>query len=123
LMYSENRFQNFVLCIDSLALKFEGILRDFAKVIGAPSQVHSKGWNREAYIEDLLEDEKIKSFLHEDDVLLFKYLFTSQGQNIRNNVAHSFYKFHHYKPELMILIILAVLRISKYRVNVDKLIL
>lgn len=123
LMYAEDRFQNFVLCIDSLALKFEGILRDFAKVIGAPSQVHSKGWNREAYIEDLLEDEKIKSFFNEDDVLLFKYLFTSQGQNIRNNVAHSFYKFHHYKPELMILIIMAVLRISKYQVRVDKLVL
>jgi hypothetical protein len=123
LMYLEDRFQNFVLCIDSLALKFEGILRDFAKVIGAPSQVHLKGWNREAYIEDLLEDEKIKSFFNEDDVLLFKYLFTSQGQNIRNNVAHSFYKFHHYKPELMILIIMAVLRISKYQVKVDKLVL
>lgn len=123
LMYSEDRFQNFVLCIDSLALKFEGILRDFAKVIGAPSQVHSKGWNREAYIEDLLEDEKIKSYFNEDDVLLFKYLFTSQSQNIRNNVAHSFYKFHHYKPELMILIIMAMLRISKYQVKVDKLVL
>lgn len=122
-MHSEDRFQNFVLCIDSLALKFEGILRDFAKVIGAPSQVHSKGWNREAYIEDLLEDEKIKSYFNEDDLLLFKYLFTSQGKNIRNNVAHSFYKFHHYKPELMILIIMAVLRISKYQVNVNKLVL
>jgi hypothetical protein len=123
LMYSEDGFKNFVLCIDSLALKFEGILRDFAKVIGAPSQVHSKGWNREAYIEDLLEDEKIKSYFSEDDLLLFKYLFTSQGKNIRNNVAHSFYKFHHYKPELMILIIMAVLRISKYQVRVDKLVL
>lgn len=123
LMYSEDGFKNFVLCIDSLALKFEGILRDFAKIIGAPSQVHSKGWNREAYIEDLLEDEKIKSFFSEDDVLLFKYLFTSQGKNIRNNVAHSFYKFHHYKPELMILIIMAMLRISKYQVRVDKLVL
>jgi hypothetical protein len=122
-MYSKDRFQNFVLCIDSLALKFEGILRDFAKIIGASSQVHSKGWNREAYIEDLLEDEKVKSYFNEDDLLLFKYLFTSQGKNIRNNVAHAFYKYHHYKPELMILIIMAVLRISKYQVKVDKLVL
>jgi hypothetical protein len=123
LMYSKDRFQNFVLCIDSLALKFEGILRDFAKIIGANSQVHSKGWNREAYIEDLLEDEKVKSYFNEDDLLLFKYLFTSQGKNIRNNVAHAFYKFHHYRPELMILIIMAILRISKYQVKADKLVL
>lgn len=123
LNYSENRFQNFILCIDSLALKFEGILRDFAKIIGAPSQVHSKGWIREAYIEDLLENEKITAFFSEDDILLFKYLFTSKAKNIRNNVAHAFYKFHHYRPELMILIIIAVLRISKYQVRVDKLVL
>lgn len=123
LHYSESKFQNFILCIDSLATKFEGLLRDFARLIGASSQVHSKGWNREAYIEELLQEEKIKNYLNEDDLLLFKYLFTTNGKNIRNNVAHSFYKFHHYKPELAILLIMAILRISKYQVNADKIIL
>jgi hypothetical protein len=123
LQYSKSRFENFILCIDSLALKFEGLLRDFARVIGTDSLVNAKGRNREAYIEELLLNEKIKAYFDEDDLLLFKYLFTFQGKNVRNNVAHSFYKFHHYKPELMILIIMAILRISKYQVNVEKIVL
>lgn len=121
--YSKSKFQNYILSIDSLTLKFEGILRDFARVVGADTLVRSKGKIREAYIEDLLMDKKILKYFNEDDLLLFRYLFTSAGKNIRNNVAHAFYKFHHYKPELMFFILMAILRLSKYQVRVDKIVL
>jgi len=117
---SANKFQNFILCIDSLTLKFEGILRDFGRIVGANTLTHVKGNLREAYIEELLANEDIRKHINQDDLMLFKFLFTSSGRNIRNNVAHAFYKFHHYKPDMMILLIMAILRISKYQVNLDK---
>lgn len=123
LKMGSDRFQNFIMATDSLAMKFEGILRDFGKVIGAETIRNSKGRLREAYIEELLSDPKLIKFLHEDDLLFFKYLFTSKGIDVRNNVAHSFYKFHQYKPERVILLIVAILRIGKYQVNVDRLVL
>lgn len=121
--YAKVSFQNLILPIDSLTLKFEGILRDFARVIKADTLVTVKGNIREAHIEDLLANEKIRKYFTEDDLFLFKYLFTATGINIRNNVAHAFYKFHQYRLELMLLILMAILRISKYQIDVEKIVL
>jgi hypothetical protein len=38
----------------------------------------------------LLDNEKLMAILPEDDVAFLKFLFTSEGMNLRNNVSHCF---------------------------------
>jgi hypothetical protein len=110
---------NSVLAIDSLAPKFEGMLRDFAEVIGVKtkrSNNRSKNVQiQQVYMEDILSEPKMMDRFDENDQMFFKYLFTRQGLNIRNNVAHSYYKPKDYSITTALLIVLALLRISKYR--------
>lgn len=112
---SEKSFTNFVLPIDSLTLKFEGVLRDFAKLIGVATTVGKKGVLREMYIEELLAEKEISKHFSEDDMLLFQYLFVARyGINLRNNIAHCFYKSTDYSFHHMHLLICAFLKIGKF---------
>jgi uncharacterized protein DUF4209 len=106
---------SFVLCVDSLTLKFEGLLRDFCERMSIPTSVSRQKGMQEAYIHNVLDNEIIKMFFNEDDLLLFNYLFsTDSGLNIRNNVAHCFYDYEEYHPDQMLLLIAALLRLAKY---------
>ena len=113
---------NHILVIDSLTLKFEGVLRDFARLIGAPTIRYSKKaqGEREMYIEDLLGNKKVQEYFDENDRMLFKYLFLNEGINLRNNVSHCFLKYHDYKNAHVYLLIAAFLRIGKYQINSGK---
>jgi hypothetical protein len=116
---SNNPNTNYVMPIDSLTLKFEGVLRDFAKIIGVPTTTSGKGnVLREKYIEELLAEEDIQKFFDENDLLFFNYLFVAKdGMNLRNNIAHSFFRFNNYSFHLMHLLICAFLRIGKYKLQ------
>lgn len=115
---STNPTSNYILPIDSLTLKFEGVLRDFSKLANiSTTTVGKNGALREKYIEELLSDERLKKYFNEDDLLFFYYLFTKDGMNLRNNVAHCFYRFHNYSFQVMHLLICAFLRIGKYKIN------
>jgi hypothetical protein len=106
---------SFVLCVDSLTLKFEGLLRDFCERMNIPTSVSRQKGMQEAYIHNVLDNETIKKFFNEDDLLLFNYLFTTaSGLNLRNNVAHCFYDYEEYHPDQMLLLIAALLRLAKY---------
>ncbi len=105
---------NYVLCIDSLVLKFEGLLRNFASRLSVPTSTTSEKGMREVYIHELLAHEVIRKYFSEDDLYLFKFLFTDQGINLRNKVAHCFQKESDYTEAKMIFLILALLRIGKY---------
>lgn len=119
---SNNPFSNFILSIDSLTLKFEGVLRDFARHSNVSTTIMGKkGVLREKYIEDLLADETIKKYFDENDLLFFNFLFVAKdGLNLRNNVAHSFYRFNNYSFPLFLLLICAFLRIGKYKLTFKK---
>tara|TARA_R110001592_G_scaffold17518_2_gene73821 strand:+ start:108771 stop:110627 length:1857 start_codon:yes stop_codon:yes gene_type:complete len=106
---------NFILCIDSLTLKFEGLLRDLCNRLDiGTSQSRQKGM-QEAYIHNVLENETIQKFFNNEDMLFFNYLFTkSNGLNLRNNVAHCFLNSEEYHPDKMFLLIAALLRLAKY---------
>jgi len=54
------------------------------------------------------------SVIPEVDINLFKFLFTSTGINLRNNVAHCFYNPKNYAPSLMWLLICAFLKLGNY---------
>lgn len=121
LFFSKANHINLVICTDSLAMKFEGLIRDFARLIGAHTTIMSKGNMREMYIDELLDLDKMKEYFDENDMLLFRYLFTSKnGLNLRNNIAHSFFHFNHYRVEHMVLMIMALLRLGKYQVDTSK---
>jgi len=106
---------NFVLCIDSLTLKMEGLFRDFCERLNIPVSVGKNKGMQEAYMHNLLEHEVIKKYFNEDDLLFFNHLFSSDsGLNLRNNVAHCFYNIDEYNHDKMLLLLAALLRIGKY---------
>ncbi|WPP49694.1 DUF4209 domain-containing protein [Catalinimonas niigatensis] len=106
---------SFVLCVDSLTLKFEGLLRNFCERMSIPTSISRQKGMQEAYIHNVLDNEVIKKFFNDDDLLLFNYLFsTDSGLNLRNNVAHCFYDYKEYHPDQMFLLIAALLRLAKY---------
>jgi hypothetical protein len=110
---------NFILCIDSLTLKFEAIFRDFARRSGVSTTVSGKGGIlREMYMEEVFQEKAFKQRFDEDDRMLFEYLFTSKyGLQLRNNIAPGFYKFSNYTIHHMHLLMLAFLRIGKYQLK------
>lgn len=116
---STNSFTNYILCIDSLTLKFEGALRSFASVINISTTTLGKNdVLREKYIEELLGDEKMQKYFDENDRLFFNFLFVAKdGLNLRNNIAHSFFKFENYTFQHMHLLICAFLRLGKYKLT------
>jgi hypothetical protein len=111
---------NFILCIDSLTLKIEGLIRDMCQFSGVTTfyQVEDEKKRpvmREKDINRLLREEPIKQLFDEDDLLFFKFLLVEKaGYNLRHDVAHSLMLFQEYHIDLMHLLILALLRIGKY---------
>ena len=108
-----NSNEKLILVIDSLTLKFEGALRDFLFKIGGQTIESSANSTKERIsFESLLNNNVFNSFVHEDDIAFFKYLFTREGLNLRNNVAHCFYKPKDYSRTLVWLLICTFLKLG-----------
>lgn len=108
--------QGYILAIDSLVLKFEGLLREFSRMIGAQTiEIKENGTEERVGFDKLLDNQKLTDLISEDDIAYFKFLFTSKGLNIRNNIAHCFYTTKNYSPSIMLLLIVALLRLGNYR--------
>lgn len=106
---------DYTLCIDSLVLKLEGLLRNFCEQVNLHTNVSSRVGIQEANISQTLEIEGLKRYFNEDDFLLFRYLLINDvGLNLRNNVAHCFYSQSDYTGNKMHLLLAALLRIGKY---------
>ena len=106
---------NFILCVDSLTLKIEGLLREFCRRLNIPTSSIGPNGMQEIYLHNVLDNEEFKKYFNEDDILFFKYLFSNEGGlNLRNNVAHSFYEHNEYHPDQMFLLLAALLRLAKY---------
>lgn len=119
-LHNHQNIINLVLCIDSLTLKIEGILRDICDMRGGTSFFFApdkKGRSiaREKDINALLHDDTIKNFISKDDMLFLKFLLVEKaGLNLRNNVAHSlFRKTNNYSIDFMNLLIVAIFTIAK----------
>lgn len=105
----------FVLAIDSLVLKIEGLLRFFLYQSGIKTTIAKNKKIEAMTLNQILESEGFKEYFNEDDQLFYEYLFGGKGGlDIRNNVAHCFYNDENYHIMTGILIICALLRISKY---------
>jgi len=117
----KNNNVGYILPIDSLVIKFEGLLREFSRHIGAQTiEIKENGTQERISFEKLLENEKLKAIIPEDDIALFKFLFTSDGMNLRNNIAHCFYQTNNYCAGTMLLLVSALLKLGNYKLNIKK---
>jgi len=113
---NKNNNQGYILPIDSLVLKFEGLLREFSRMTGAQTiEIKENGTEERISFEKLLDNEKIIEIIPSNDIALLKFLFTSEGMNLRNNIAHCFYKTKSYSAGTMFLLIAALLRLGNYK--------
>lgn len=113
----------FILPIDSLATKMEGILRTFAQLnninttkIEDDKKGKSEIQTREIYLTELLSDgyPQFEKLFDANEYKFFKTIYLKEGYDIRNNIAHSFYKPDDYTIKKLLLIMLSIIRISKY---------
>jgi hypothetical protein len=115
--FSDNaRTPNFILCIDSLTLKIEGLLRDFSELNGIPiSDVKKDGIAREKLLSDFLDEEGLKKKFSEDELTFLKFLLVEQaGFHLRHRVAHALMNFYDYNFDSMNYLFVGMLRICKY---------
>jgi hypothetical protein len=116
---SSGKTPNFILAIDSLTLKIEGIIRDFCEfsdITTFSSKREKSGIIvRERDINALLHDTKLKDILGNDNILLLRFLLVEKrGYNLHHKVAHSLMTYWEYNINLIHLLILILLRLSKY---------
>jgi hypothetical protein len=111
---------DFVLAMDSLTLKIEGLVRDICIFSGVTTfyQTNDKqGRNivKEKDINWLLREEPIKTLFDEDDLLFFKYvLIEKAGINLRHKIAHCLMSYSEYNILNMHLLILVLFKIGRY---------
>ncbi len=111
---------NFVLAIDSLSIKIEGILRDICETRGVTTFYQTsdaKGRNivMEKDINALLREDTIKNTLSKDDLMLLQYLLVDKaGVNLRNKVAHTLIrKAENYGLAYIMMLIMVILKLAK----------
>jgi hypothetical protein len=115
---SKHNPQGYILAIDSFVLKFEGLLREFSRMIGAQTiEIKENGTEERINFDKLLDNEKLKALIPEDDIAFLKFLFTSDGMNLRNNIAHCFFTTKNYTSAVMLLLIVALLRLGNYKLK------
>ncbi len=111
---------NFVLAIDSLSIKIEGILRDICELRGVTTFFQADDGRgrsivKEKDINALLREETIKNTLSKDDLMLLQFLLVDKaGWNLRNKVAHTLMRdANEYGLSYMLLLIMAILKLAK----------
>lgn len=116
----KNYEANFTLCIDSLAIKVEQILRYMSKRIEIPTfrYVEESGstLTDEKPMSKLLED--LGNNIERDDYVLIKYLLNEKGgENIRNKVAHGLLDADEYTIHIAVILLSIILRLSHYKIG------
>jgi hypothetical protein len=112
-----------LVAADSLCLKFEGIFRDLYAMSGGITFKPKKDPKnrkiiREKDIAALLSDPKLAELFDENDLQFFKFVLTeASGWNLRGRIAHCLMYPQEYLYEHMNLMILAILRLSKFKLE------
>jgi hypothetical protein len=119
-------FNNLIITFDTLSIKIEGVIRTYAKlnnvnITKIESEKGTGGKNvetREAFMHELFTEQysSFKSIFDEKEYEFLKYLYLKNGLNIRNDIAHSFYKPENYSIEKLLLVTLSLFRISNFKV-------
>ena len=120
-------YPNLVLCIDSLVLKIEGLLRDMfffkgiATFTSKADKKHGKRITYEKELNALLNEKRISELFDPDDLLLFKFvLIEKAGYNLRHKIAHSLMLSAEYQVHYMHLLILILLKLGSYNLTITR---
>ncbi len=110
----------FMLAVDSLTVKIEGMLRDLCHLFGRSTMVTKKEGTvvttQEKNLYQLLEDEVLKNKLGEDLVFFLKYvLIDKSGLGLRDRLAHGLMLPREYSVEKMHYLLLAALRLGAFQ--------
>lgn len=109
---------DFVLCLDSLTTKLEGLLRELLQRAGASTITTKQQDLREVAFDGLLDLAQEKKLLDENECYFIRYVCLSEGKNVRNSVAHGYYHHvHQYSFEKAILIVMVLLRLSAFQIG------
>lgn len=119
-MMAKENLQNYVLCVDSLTVKFEGALRDFIRLQGGTTTIEKRGELQEQVLEELLQNKIITELFSKEDISLFTYVFTKKGWNIRNNIAHCFYPYSSYAFDKATLVFICILKLGRYKLTYNE---
>ena len=102
------------MAFDQLAVKFEGLLRDLCSCAGITTTKTYEDRIVAKDINELLQSDELKLVFNEEDMRLWQFAFTGSGYNIRNNVAHAFYRPKDYSIALSNILLLAYIKLAKY---------
>ena len=110
----------FMLALDSLTVKIEGMLRDLCRLFGRSTMVTKKDGTavttQEKNLYQLLEDEVLKGKLGEDLVFFLKFvLIDKSGLGLRDRLAHGLMLPREYSVEKMHYLLLAALRLGAFQ--------
>lgn len=111
-----NYHPHFVLTIDSLTLKLEGIIKLLCNIFGIEiKETTDKNVVQDKSLNKLLDDEKLAEKLGQNNIFFLKYLLIDKcGLNIRNEAAHSLLALNEYNYINATLLLVALLRLCKY---------
>lgn len=102
------------MAFDQLSIKFEGLLRDLCEMAGLTTTKVRDDQTVNKDINELLQSEELQTKFQKQDLDFWLYTFTACGYNIRNNVAHTFYRDHNYTVALSNILLVAYVRLAKY---------
>jgi len=123
---ASGNYPNLVLCIDSLVLKIEGLLRDmcyFKGIATFNSRTDKKGRKRitEKELNALLNEKRIGELFDPDDLLLFKFvLIEKSGYNLRHKIAHSLMLSTEYSIYYAHLLLLILLKLGSFNLTIAR---
>ena len=124
---ASGNYPNLVLCIDSLVLKIEGLLRDMfffkgiATFTSKTDNKHRKRITYEKELNALLNEKRISELFDADDLLLFKFvLIEKAGYNLRHRTAHSLMLSAEYQAHYINLLIIILLKLGSYQLTITK---
>ena len=112
-----------ILALDSLTTKFEGLIRDLCQIQGTLTTYDRKDLkgNTVTYQKDvsiLLREKAIEALLLPQDLLFLKYLLVEQsGLCLRHSIAHALMHFRDYEIGRAHLVIVGLLRLSKFQLK------
>lgn len=123
---TSGNYPNLVLCIDSLVLKIEGLLRDmcyFKGIATFAARTDKKHRKRitEKELNALLREKRISELFDPDDLLLFKFvLIEKSGYNLRHKIAHSLMLSTEYSIYYAHLLLLILLKLGSFNLTIPK---
>jgi phosphoglycolate phosphatase-like HAD superfamily hydrolase len=107
---------DYISSIHTFVFQVEGILRDFAGLLGQPVNEERDGITQARPLGRLLRDEKLREVLGDQLAESLEALLDNQvGPNIRNAVAHGLAAPEAFTEEIANLLIAFLLQVSAFR--------